>query len=95
MSKPKGKRKVWIEFELLQVPEEVTYKPKTKRWAVQTKPPIYQQLGIIKWCCAWRKYAFYPHPNTLFEEDCLQVIADFIKQETNTHRTTPHNQKGR
>jgi hypothetical protein len=70
----------WIDFELLQPPDDLTYKPKTKRWIVQTKQE-YTQLGIIRWCCGWRKYAFYPYPDTLYEQDCLRDIADFIDKQ--------------
>ena len=75
----------WIEFELLQPPTDLTYKPKTKRWVVQTKQD-FKQLGIIKWHCGWRKYVFYPYSDTLFEQDCLRDIANFIEEKTTNHK---------
>lgn len=36
-------------------------------------------LGQIKWYGPWRKYAFFPEPNTIFETDCLTDITNFIK----------------
>lgn len=39
-------------------------------------------LGVIEWYIKWRKYAFYPEANTLFEEDCLRDLADFCIEET-------------
>ncbi len=77
--------KEYIEFELINTPEEINYKPKTQRWAVQTKED-YTQLGIIKWRNGWRKYAFYPYSETLFEEDCLRFIAKFIEDKTTIHK---------
>jgi len=36
-------------------------------------------LGIIKWFGAWRKYAFFPYPDTVFETQCLSDITQFLK----------------
>ena len=35
-------------------------------------------LGKIKWFGPWRKYAFFPEQNTLFETDCLSDISKFL-----------------
>ena len=43
-------------------------------------------LGKIAWFSSWRKYAFFPEPNTVFEEDCLRDIADFCEQQTDIHK---------
>lgn len=37
-------------------------------------------LGEVKWFSNWRKYAFFPKANCLFEEKCLQDIIDFLKK---------------
>lgn len=37
----------------------------------------HTKLGEIKWYSAWRKYAFFPSPATLFESQCLQDISQF------------------
>lgn len=39
-------------------------------------------LGEIKWHGAWRRYAFFPRPDTLFEHDCLRKIADYCEKQT-------------
>ena len=39
-----------------------------------------QHLGDIKWYASWRKYAFFPEPNTLYEQDCLRDIANFLEE---------------
>ena len=75
----------WIEFEVIEPPEDLNYKPKTQRWAVQTKD-TYLQLGIVRWHNSWRKYAFFPYEGTLFEQTCLRDIANFIEDETKKHK---------
>ena len=75
----------WLIIEELQPPEDLSYKPKTKRWAVYTKDYM-QDLGTIKWHNSWRKYAFFPFSNTLFEQDCLRDISNFIEEQTKLHR---------
>lgn len=37
-----------------------------------------EKIGIIKWHGAWRQYAFYPEPNTLFSIECMEVINFFM-----------------
>jgi hypothetical protein len=43
-------------------------------------------LGVVKFYSQWRKYAFYPNPNTLFEEECLRDIATFVATQTEAWR---------
>ena len=52
------------------------------------KTPIYHLynhdiervfLGDIKWNGAWRKYCFYPNPDTLWDTQCLQCVISFIE----------------
>jgi hypothetical protein len=42
-------------------------------------------LGQVRWFGAWRKYVFYPAPNTLFDYYCLQDIALFCHTYTRSH----------
>ena len=49
---------------------------KTERYTVLTNDGIL--LGTIKWFSKWRKYAFFPSAETLFEESCLGEIANFL-----------------
>ena len=58
----------------------------TNNYSVMTTDGI--ELGQIKWFSNWRKYAFYPKPETLYEETCLQDIAEFCKQETLNRKNT-------
>lgn len=49
----------------------------TKVWVVRNKRSN-EDCGRIRWCGAFRKYAFYPSEGFLFDADCLRFIADFI-----------------
>lgn len=35
-------------------------------------------LGYVKWFARWRKYAFFPVPEVVFETQCLKDIASFL-----------------
>lgn len=51
---------------------------KTQIWNVNN-------LGVIKWKAGWRCYAFYPLPDSFYEEECLRDIAIFCELLTITH----------
>jgi hypothetical protein len=71
----------WIEFEERQAPSGYT----TKRWHVIAKRGLVT-LGTISWYSGWRRYCFYPHDGSSYEQDCLRDIADFCEQQTIAHR---------
>lgn len=58
---------------------------KTSLWDVRTNDGSL--LGEVRWFGRWRKYAFYPRGDTLFEQTCLREIAEFIEMRTREHRT--------
>jgi len=60
-------------------------KPKTKVWWVVNK---YDDghIGNIGWYASWRKYSFFPNPNTVYEQVCLREIADFCERKTAEHK---------
>lgn len=35
-------------------------------------------LGMIHWHPAWRQYCFFPEPNCVFNDSCLQEIIAFM-----------------
>lgn len=43
-------------------------------------------LGTISWKGQWRKYCFFPAPDTVFDLNCLKEIIDFLKEQTDGHR---------
>lgn len=65
----------------IQVPQEVT--GTTKAFVVNNKHSGIR-LGTIEWSDKefWNCYAFFPLPNTMYEEDCLRDIANFCEELT-------------
>ena len=60
-------------------------KPRTKTWWVVTQGEDIH-LAWIGWFARWRKYAFWPKQNTVFEEVCLRDIAVFCETQTAKHK---------
>jgi hypothetical protein len=60
---------------------------KTKRWCVMTADGS-TELGWISFYSRWRKYSFFPNPETLYEADCLRDIANFCETETKLWRAS-------
>ncbi len=73
-----------IFFQFNGIPEG----KKTGIWSVIAKSDN-GKLGEVRWFARWRKYSFFPPINYLcvFEETCLQEIAEFIKARTTEHKT--------
>ena len=63
---------------------EGTPKPKTNTWEVVTRRGR-AVIGEIFWYSPWRKYCFFPQPNTVYEWTCLREIAIFCQDETTLH----------
>ncbi len=61
----------WLTFE--------NYKPKEGQktgFCIVRSKDSGATLGLIKWYGPWRKFAFYPVADTVFERDCLIDIAN-------------------
>lgn len=67
-------------------------KPKTKVWWVVNKHDDVH-LGWVGWFGKWRKYAFYPKLDTVYEQVCLRDIADFCESATKEHRAMRRKQR--
>lgn len=55
---------------------------KTNIYQVMSREGVH--LGDIRWYASWRRYAFFPEINSIYEMDCLRDIAQFLatlKQE--------------
>lgn len=37
-------------------------------------------LGVIKWLGSWRQYCFFPETNTLYSNECLKDIKEFLEK---------------
>ena len=55
-------------------------------WIVNKHDDI--ELGSIEWTGKehWRRYAFFPRPDTMYEEVCLRDIAAFCEAKTRDHK---------
>ena len=73
----------WIVFVLVKEGE------KTNVWQVATKD-LKEKLGEIKWFPHWRKYAFIPYEETIYENTCLHDMADFIEGQMNLRKQKLH-----
>ncbi len=60
-------------------------KPKTKTWWVVNKYDDVS-LGNIGWFGRWRRYSFFPNPDTVYEQVCLREIASFCEEQTEKHK---------
>ncbi len=47
-------------------------------------------IGEIRWFGRWRKYAFFPDRDTIYEQDCLRDLAQFCEDKTKAHRSKNH-----
>ena len=64
---------------------KATEKAKTDSWFIYAKDGS-AGLGAIRWFGRWRKYCFFPMAETVFEENCLRDIAEFIVKITKEHK---------
>jgi hypothetical protein len=63
---------------------------KTDVWEVWRRNEASLRLtshaGQVRWHSPWRRYCFFPSAGTVWEQDCLRSIAEFIESETAKHR---------
>jgi hypothetical protein len=60
----------FIEFRFLSA------NGRTEVWEAWSKAGV--PLGTIKWYAPWRRYAFTPTGQTVFDVDCLDYIRHFL-----------------
>jgi hypothetical protein len=39
-----------------------------------------EEIGVIRWYPSWRQYCFMPHPNTIWNKNCLNDVNDMITE---------------
>jgi hypothetical protein len=74
--------------------QENENKGKTRKWTVWNKMHG-TDIGRIKWSTSFRKYAFFPYADTMYEQVCLREIADFIEYMTALHKQKRKQEKNR
>jgi len=72
----------WITFESPRPSKS----GKTQEWGVVVKDAPAAYLGTVKWFGRWRRYAFFPERETIFEPTCLRDLAAFCEEQTRAHR---------
>ena len=53
---------------------------KTKIIHLISSGDVETLLGVIKWFGAWRQYCFFPKENTLYNNECLKDIKEFLEK---------------
>lgn len=61
-----------LMFELMRV------LPKTRVFNVRSKSDK-TSLGMIKWHPAWRQYCFFPMPDCVWSQSCLEDLTIFLQ----------------
>jgi len=72
---------LWIDFE----DAGTSGSGITRVWKVVNKE-FGALLGTVRWYPGWRRYVFEPKAGTIFEQDCLRCIADFVVYQTVEHK---------
>lgn len=73
--------RVWIRFHLNERPAN----RKTDTWEIWSLDEA-SHIGQIRWYAPWRKYCFFPASQSVWEQDCLRFVAEFVEAETVKHR---------
>jgi len=58
---------------------------KTEIWNIISKSSEFI-LGQIKWYGPWRQYCFFPSPNSVFNNGCMEDIKKFIGELMSARR---------
>ncbi len=58
---------------------------KTRRWVVLNSVSGVT-LGWIRWFSNFRKYAFSPLSNTVYDACCLKELGEFVDTRTKEHK---------
>ena len=74
-----------VEKYITIKPHGVSKTGKTKVWEV-FNVKHHCLVGYIQWYGAFRKYCFYPTDGTLYDSDCMLMIADFLESVNVQHR---------
>jgi hypothetical protein len=73
------KPQTYITFELFK---EL---PKTKVFHILTR--LDEKIGTIKWDGPFRKYCFFPDPETVWDAGCLNKVTAFLTKLMDERKT--------
>ena len=60
-------------------------KPKTSVWSCRNNNSR-DQLGIVKWHSAWRKYCYFSTCRAVYSTGCLSNIIEFVDLKNKEHK---------
>lgn len=64
---------------------KVERKAKTSVWECRNNRSG-SVLGIVKWYSQWREYCYFPYECSLYNDSCLNDIANFLNKITRAHK---------
>ena len=69
----------YLEFRTIDT------EPKTFVYGIFSKSHG-NKLATVQWYPQWRQYSFFPKENTVWNNECLQDIINFIQEEMNAKK---------
>lgn len=45
-----------------------------------------EEIGQVYWHGAWRKYVYFTPLDSIYDWECMRLLADFIEEKTMEHR---------
>lgn len=79
-----------MESNYLKFEKQERPRMKLPIYVVKNKKTDFE-LGVVKFCGAWRKYVFNPnadYDDLIFDAECLQDIISFLNDKTEEWRTS-------
>lgn len=75
----------FIKFELMGTSKSGL----TNVWRV-VNTNFDEEIGQVYWHGAWRKYVYFTPLDSIYDWECMRLIADFIEKVTLEHRNNRH-----
>lgn len=47
-------------------------------------------IGVVKWHGPWKRFCFYPSPESCYDPVCLESVADFCRLAMSDYREERH-----
>lgn len=66
--------------------EQIEDTGKTTKWPCWSKSGGPVPLGRVSWYAPWRRYAFFPYAETLWDAQCLRDVTKFLERLMNERR---------
>lgn len=76
----------WWRADHTRFFDDGPHKPGAKTRKFDVFGLTHRLLGHVKWWGAWRKYCFFPLDSMLFDNHCLNQIAEFCTLVTREHK---------